>query len=302
MQDNGKSDFIRRRKAPLEIDEPSEPPRRGLRPAREITRDASRLPSRPAPVAVTSTPAQDAKGENAWDRLQHVRLGAQTSGRLVGRSAATVMDTVGTDPIAKGFDLLRTRLVRTIRAYGWKQIAVVAPTSGCGATFTAANLALSLARVPLSRTVLMDFNQRDPGLAKALGVRNPPSLDAYLSLETPLERYMLRNGDTLALGLSDTASDFAAEVLHDPMTHEVLDEMMDALRPELVIYDMPPMLVHDDLAAFLPRVDGVLLVADGTQTTPEHIAACERILEDQTQLLGVVLNRGRSDGDKETMI
>ena len=59
---------------------------------------------------------------------------------------------------------------------------------------------------------------------------------------------------------------------------------------------MPPVLESDDLSAFLPQVDGVLLVADGTRTLPQHIAECERRLEGQARILGVILNRARQTG------
>lgn len=69
--------------------------------------------------------------------------------------------------------------------------------------------------------------------------------------------------------------------------------MQAALRPDVVLYDLPPLLEFDDTIAFLPQVDGVLLVADGTKTTDEDLAVCERLLEGESALLGVVLNRGR---------
>lgn len=245
----------------------------------------------------TQQPRQD-----LWRDLPRVSMGAQVDGKPVRRAAPSLIEYFRADPIAKGFDLLRTRLVRTIRAYGWRRIAVVAPTSGCGATFTAVNLALSLSRVPGSRTVLMDMNQRAPGVADALGIRNPGRLDEFLMAESAIEDYLVRPSNTLAVGLADAPCALAAEMLHDPLSAEVLEEMIEELDPDLVIYDMPPILVYDDLAAFLPNVDGVLLVADGTQTLPAHIAACERILEGQTQLLGVVLNRGRMEGNLDIAV
>jgi Mrp family chromosome partitioning ATPase len=60
-----------------------------------------------------------------------------------------------------------------------------------------------------------------------------------------------------------------------------------------VIYDMPPMLAFDDVSAFLPHLDGVLLVSDGTQTTARQLTECEQMLGGQVPLLGVVLNRAR---------
>ncbi|MCE8009680.1 exopolysaccharide biosynthesis protein [Aestuariivita sp.] len=248
-------------------------------------------------LPVTTIPHRT--GAHVWADLPRISIGAQVEGKLARRAVPSLIEYFRADPIAKGFDLLRTRLVRTIRAYGWRRIAVVAPGTQSGATFTAVNLALSLSRVPGSRTVLMDMNQRAPGVADALGVRNPGRLDSFLSAETPLEDYLVRVGDTLALGLADAPCDYAAEMLHDPLSGEVLDDMIETLDPDLVIYDMPPMLAYDDLAAFLPQVDAVLLVTDGTQTTPEHISACERILEGQSQLLGVVLNRARASADMD---
>ena len=72
--------------------------------------------------------------------------------------------------------------------------------------------------------------------------------------------------------------------------------MTTALRPGVVLFDLPPVLAHDDLAAFLPQVDGVLLVSDAASTTAAHIEACERVLDGQSRLLGVVLNRARRAG------
>ncbi|MEZ5767095.1 MAG: hypothetical protein R3D80_05045 [Paracoccaceae bacterium] len=47
--------------------------------------------------------------------------------------------------------------------------------------------------------------------------------------------------------------------------------MTHLLKPDVVMLDLPPMLEYDDLAAVLPHVDGVLLVADGTSTQTKDI-------------------------------
>lgn len=195
---------------------------------------------------------------------------------------------------ARAFDLLRTRLRQTILEHGWVNIAVTAPTTGCGNTFTATNLALSLSRVPNSRTVLMDMNMRTPGLARAFDVEAPGAMGDLLSGRTPLGQHLTRVSDTLALGLNDRAEVNAAEILQGTATAETLLRMRAALRPEIVLYDMPPMLGHDDLSAFLPQLDGVLLVSDGSQTMARHLRECERMLDGQVPLLGVVLNRARA--------
>lgn len=195
---------------------------------------------------------------------------------------------------ARAFDLLRTRLRQTTLEHRWVNIAVTAPTSGCGNSFSATNLALSLSRVPGSRTVLMDMNMRSPGLARAFDMQAPGAMSDLLSGQADLGKGMLRVSDTLALGLNDQPEVNAAEILQDSATAKTLLRLRASLQPEIVLYDMPPMLEHDDLSAFLPQLDGVLLISDGTQTMARHLRECERMLEGQVPLLGIVLNRARA--------
>lgn len=209
------------------------------------------------------------------------------------QSGAPLVDYHRDHPVSKAFDLLRTRLVQALRQNGWSRIAVAAPTTGCGATFTAVNLALSLARVPGSRSALIDLDQRKPGTAAALGLQGNWPISDFLAGRTLMEDHMVRLSDTLALALNSEVNMNASEQLHDHVTAAVLEDAKEDLSPDVILYDLPAMLEYDDLAAFLPQLDGVLLVADGTRTTRRQIEECERILDGQTALLGVVLNRGR---------
>lgn len=196
-------------------------------------------------------------------------------------------------PAATAFDILRTRLLHGLSQKGWKRIAVTSPTHGCGKSFVATNLALSLARRPSSRTALLDLDLRRPALAEMLGVREDHALAEFLSGEQPLESIFHRHGSTLALGLNGAPVEKASETLHDPETVAALSAMMEQLDPEVVIYDLPPALVNDDVLALAPCVDAVLLVTDGTKTSPDDIRACERMLQDRIPLMGVVLNRAQ---------
>ena len=196
-------------------------------------------------------------------------------------------------PAAVAFDVLRTRLLHGLAEKGWKRIAVTSPTHGCGKSFVATNLALSLARRPSSRTVLLDLDLRRPELARILGIREEHALSEFLSGEQPLESIFCRYGRTLALGLNGVSIGKASETLHDPDTVSALAAMLDHLEPEVVIYDVPPILVNDDVLALGPCVDAILLVTDGTKTTPGEIRACESLLQGRIPLMGVVLNRAQ---------
>lgn len=200
------------------------------------------------------------------------------------------------DPTTRrAFDQLRTRLRQVMLQRSWTNIGVMAPTSGCGTTFTAVNLATSLARVPGSRTLLMDMNMRNPALGDAFNVAVDGPLSDFLKGETPMGAHLTRASDTLVLGLNDEVEDNPAEILQDAATATTLDRMRAALRPEMVIYDLPGMLTHDDATAFLPQLDAVLLVSDGSQSMARELKECERLMDGRVPLMGVVLNRARAN-------
>jgi protein-tyrosine kinase len=222
-----------------------------------------------------------------WDSIGPITLDAE---RLAGNGLFT---QASENPAVAVFDMLRTRLLAALRDRGWQRIAVTSPTHGCGKSFVAANLALSLARLPANRTILMDLELRRPHLAGIFGVADAAPLQEFLSGEQPLESHFRRFGKTLALGLNGAAVADPATVLQDPDTALALDAMITQLQPDAVIYDLPPVLVSDDVLAMIPHIDAVLLVADGTRTTGDEIKATERLLEGRVPLMGVVLNRAQ---------
>lgn len=225
-----------------------------------------------------------------WDDLAQVPFGHGAGSALNAQTRLAG----GDKGVLRVIDDLRTQLLQTLQSEVWNRIAVTAPTSGCGATFTAVNLALSISRIPEFRTILMDLNQRDPAVSRMLDVRGAGDMHRFLGGQITTEDHLLRCSDTLALGLNRARPMNPSEVLHSRRTGDILDDMIGTMRPDIVLYDLPPMLEYDDCEAFLPQVDGVLLVADATKTLSSQIAECERRLEGKTNLLGVILNRTRA--------
>lgn len=120
------------------------------------------------------------------------------------------------EPAVAAFDLLRTRLIQGLAQKDWRRIAVTSPTHGCGKSFVAANLALSLSRRPEGRSVLVDLDLRSPQLARMLGIQSPLDLREFLLGEQPLEAAFRRHGRQLAVGLNSVAVENASELLQDP--------------------------------------------------------------------------------------
>jgi Mrp family chromosome partitioning ATPase len=259
----------------------------------------------PAPLARRDVPSKDDRGTmlmparqlsaryahhaSTWDDLLKVPFGHGARSALNAQKSLVHGDMA----MLRVFDDLRTQLLQTLHSEVWNRIAVTAPTSGCGATFTAVNLALSISRIPESRTILMDLNQRAPAVAHMLDMDCPGDMYRFLSGGVTAEEHLVRASDTLALGLNRARPQNPSEILHARRTGEVLEGMTRSFMPDVMLYDLPAMLEHDDLEAFLPQVDGVLLVVDATRTLASQIAECERRLEGKANLLGIILNRTR---------
>ena len=162
------------------------------------------------------------------------------------------------EPAVTAFDLLRTRLMQGLAQKGWRRIAVTSPTHGCGKSFVAANLALSLSRRPEGRSVLVDLDLRSPQLARMMGLKQPVDLREFLIGEQPLEATFRRHGRQLALALNTVAVADAPALLQDPELHRSLANIIDQLDPEIVVYDMPPALVCDDLSSRLGQT-GIII-------------------------------------------
>ncbi len=234
------------------------------------------LPEDLDPVAVA---------EPAWEVLEQTILDPKHLERN------RVITQARNEPAHVAFDVLRTRVLRAFQKNGWTRLGITSPTSSCGKTFIASNLALSLARQQDCRTILMDMDLRSPSLASVLGVPDPDPIRWFLSGDVTPRDYLRRVGSNLAIGLNAERVRDAAETMQAPATALALETMQSTYVPDIVVYDLPPMLSCDDVLGFVPQLDSVLLVVGGGRTKPAEVTECERLLADQTQLLGVLLNR-----------
>ena len=251
---------------------------------------------KPTGTALVAVPAGSLTGidrdprEEVWSVLHNAkRTEAEVPRTWRRRKVAAVRDDA-----VQAFDQLRTQFLQGVRSEGLKRIAVAAPATGNGTTFTAVNLARALSRVPGCKTVLLDLNLRNPGVADTIGVEAEGNMDEFLTGDVSFFQHIVRYNDGLALGLSRSARPNASDLLQSGLVAGAVSEMTHLLKPDVVMLDLPPMLEFDDLSAVLPHVDGVLLVADGTSTQTKDIEECERLIKNRSRLMGVVLNRGRA--------
>lgn len=194
-------------------------------------------------------------------------------------------------PATDAFDALRARILRVFQKSGMRRIGITSPTNGCGGTMVAANLALSMSQVENNRTILIDAHLRRPALGKVLGVRQTDPMRRFLLGEVSASAFLQAVSSGLAVGVTHERLRDPAKVILDKRVGDALTAMETAYDPDVIIYDLPPLLANDDAIGFLPHLDCVLLVTAGDMTGPNDILKCERLLADKTNLFGILLNK-----------
>jgi protein-tyrosine kinase len=196
-------------------------------------------------------------------------------------------------PLGNAHDILRTKVLLAMRRNGWRRIAVTSPTMGCGKTTTACNLAIGLARNRDMRTILMEFDLRRPQVAETLSMQPDADVSDVLNGSVDFAEQALRYRDNVAISAARHTSGDPTSILLSKVTHNVLEDIEATYQPDVMIFDLPPILVSDDTRAVLKDVDCALMVAKSEFTTVSQIDACEREIAEHTNMVGVVLNQCR---------
>ena len=197
----------------------------------------------------------------------------------------------GADQRSRPYDVLRTQVLQSMAAKKWKVLGVTSPTPGCGKTLTATNLAFSIARQPDKSIVLVDLDLQKPQLANCLGVK--PVGGGTLDLLQ--ERAALSDvaipvhaGNQRIVVLPTVSTRQSSELMGSrAMTKLLQDLRMDY---QIIVLDLPPMLLSDDVIALAPLLDCVLLVAAIGHSKESEVKGSIRHLQ-PSQLLRVVVNK-----------
>jgi Mrp family chromosome partitioning ATPase len=197
-----------------------------------------------------------------------------------------------TDEVAeRSYKILRTRVQQRMEASGWHSIAVTAAEAGDGKTLTAINLAIALARDVNSWVFLVDLDLQRPRVAPYLGLRFDKGLSDYLAGQASFEDIVYEPGiERLAVIPNAKGLEQSSELLGSPRMFELNQALATESPRRIIVFDMPPLLLSDDVLRFLPNVDALLFVVSEGKT-PRAILERARDTLPEKKLLGVVLNR-----------
>ena len=253
---------------------------------RDLQAGGGGAPAAMVPRTTTrAVPASEA-GPGDWASLTRIEISPQLArAKRINAAAAA--------KFASYYGILRARVLRQMKENGWTRLAVTSPREKSGKSTISLNLALSLARSDDQKIILMDFDLRRPSLAPLLAIKPVPDITGLLRPGAFFKDYALRHGSNLAICPNRMRVQNSAELLQGHGVKDALDRIEADWRPDVMIFDTPPMQGNDDNMGFFANVDCALIVAAAGSDTLTQIDRCEQEVGKLTNVLGIVLNKCR---------
>lgn len=176
---------------------------------------------------------------------------------------------------------------------GWRTLAVTSPIPACGKTMVSINLAMSIAHHTDKTAMLVDFDLRQPTVAKYLGLTAGSTLNDVLAGDASIQESLV-NPELDRLVILPTAMPVkhSSEVLSSRKVKNLISEFRERYAERIVIFDLPPLLGTDDAMTMLSQVDCVLVVVGNGMVSKTDLAESMRYV-DQAKLLGTLLNKAK---------
>lgn len=257
------------------------------------TQQMTRLTS---PSAITATDARSATPSKPSSKTVQIDLTALAAAGFVTpnapRSATTDQFRVIKRPLldnatGKGASL----------AVNGNLIMVTSALPEEGKSFTAINLAMSMA-MELNHTVmLVDADVARPSIMRKLGLQPAPGLlDLLLDEEVGLADVLLRtNIENLTLLPTGLPHPRATELLASDAMATLLEDMAKRYSDRIIIFDSPPLLITTEARVLASHMGQVVIVVQAEKTLQSEVQQALATIE-ACPIRLMVLNQARSRG------
>jgi protein-tyrosine kinase len=242
---------------------------------RALAEGAPRPGVRNAAPSIPRRPLAEAHYEPSASKYEEVFLddARLRQGRVISQDL--------TDPLGRSFDMLRTQLLQLMDGKKWKIVAVTSPTPACGKTVTSLNLALSVSRLQDRPVMVIDLDFARPMVAEVLGLSPSVVIGNVLEGTQKLSHAVIHahvgKQELKVVPCSPMAG--SAELMASRNMETLFRELRADFGSHVIIIDLPPILVSDDVITVLPWVDCILLVAAVGVSTVAQIEECKKHLQ-----------------------
>lgn len=161
-----------------------------------------------------------------------------------------------------------------------------------GKTFTASNLALSIASEQDKTVLLIDADVLKPNVLRTLGIKHRKGLMEYLTgdVDDISEVMYHTNIDKLKIIPAGKSHHLSTELLASQKMHDTVDEFANRYPDRVVIFDTPPLIGINE-SAILANFAGqaVVVVEEGRAKMADIKLCVERLNPDMA--IGFVVNK-----------
>lgn len=178
-------------------------------------------------------------------------------------------------------------------------ILISSAMPGEGKTFTAVNLALSMAMEKDVHVLLVDGDVAKPHISRVLGLEKGPGLlDALRDDALDLESLILATSvPHLSILPAGTLSSEATELLASARMQQVTEALAEEDRQRVVLFDSPPLLQTSE-SRVLTEVAGQVVVVVRAEYTPQPVLLDALKALEGHGAVSLVLNQSRTAADK----
>lgn len=164
-----------------------------------------------------------------------------------------------------------------------------------GKTFTACNLALSIAAERNRTVLLVDADVIKPAVASTLGIEGEPGLVDYLIDDRLDLADVLVDTNVPALTLLPAGSrhHLSTELLAGERMRKLAVEMSERYPDRMVIVDSPPLLMTSEASILASLMGQVVMVVEAERTPQSQVKEALALLHPH-QIVGFVLNKTRA--------
>lgn len=175
-----------------------------------------------------------------------------------------------------------------------RRIMVTSALVGEGKTFTAINLAVSLANERDLEILLIDADIPKSDLTRLLGLESRPGLTDALADEGHRVDDLIIPTQTPNLMVLPAGQyhEMSAELLNSRQMRQVVQELQDGDQRRILLFDSAPLLLAADAPVLAGHMDQILLVVAADRTLQQAVKAALETL-DGAESISLVLNMAR---------
>ncbi|MGH1374008.1 MAG: XrtA-associated tyrosine autokinase [Cellvibrionaceae bacterium] len=176
-------------------------------------------------------------------------------------------------------------------------IMVTSALPGEGKTFTAINLAMSMATEQDRTVLLVDADVTKASAARVLGI--PDDCEGLIDLlEDPEKEFsdilIHTNLPKLRILPAGHLHEHATELLASESMHRLMEELSNRYPNRVIIFDSPPLLMTTESSVLSSFMGQIVYVVAAEQSSQEAVnEAIQHLSEDKA--IGVVLNKARQN-------